>query len=92
MGGSTVIVISHGWWTRRFDQDPRVIGRDVVINGLRFTIVGIAAPSFTGDVVGQRNDVWIPITMQEAMMPNQRYLDDRSVEWLLLLGRRSPGV
>src|SRR5205823_5590076 len=42
--------------------------------------------------VGSPIDVFMPITMQPVVMPNEPYLGDRKLEWLLLLGRRKPGV
>jgi predicted permease len=92
IGGSPVIAISHGYWTRRFDQDPGVVGREILINGLRFTIVGVTPPWFQGEIVGRSNDVYIPLTMQPVMMPNQALVTERNAYWLLLLARLGPGV
>jgi predicted permease len=92
IGGSPVTVISHGYWTRRFDRDPSVIGRTVLVNGTRLTIIGVTPVYFAGEVVGQQLDLWIPVTMQAALNPNQQLLDNRGASWLLLLGRLEPGV
>ncbi len=43
-----VSVISYGLWTRRFGQDPGVIGRDIMLDDVPFTIVGVAPPKFLG--------------------------------------------
>lgn len=91
-GSSRLVVISDGYWTRRFKNERSVIGRDVVIQGVRFTIAGVMPPWFTGEIVGSSPDVWIPISMQAAMHPNARALDDRHTSWLLLLGRLKPGA
>ena len=53
MSGRTVIVISHGYWTRRFKQDPSALGREILINGTKLSIIGIAPEDFTGEIVGQ---------------------------------------
>src|SRR5439155_2004997 len=63
IGGSTVLVISDGYWTRLFDRDPRAIGRSITINGAGFTIIGVAPASYSGEIIGQITDLWIPITM-----------------------------
>ncbi len=91
-GSSPVAVISDGYWTRRFKRDRSVVGRDIVIQGLRFTIIGVTPPSFTGEIVGMRFDIWLPVSMQAAMNPNQKLLADRNANWLLLLGRLQPGA
>jgi len=51
-GSSPVAVISHGYWERRFDGDPSVIGRAVTIDGIKITIIGLAPSYFTGEIVG----------------------------------------
>ncbi|HMA03093.1 MAG: ADOP family duplicated permease [Gemmatimonas sp.] len=91
-GGAPVIVISHAYWQTRFGGDRSVIGRSVRLNGVPLTIIGVTPRTFTGDIVGQRNDVWIPIMEQPALMPNSPELTDRSKSWLLMMGRLAPGV
>ena len=66
--GSPVAVISYVYWQRRFAGDPRVLGRTVTVNRVPFTIVGVAPPGFNGEVVGRMTDIWMPITMQPALM------------------------
>jgi predicted permease len=91
-GGSPTVVISHGYWTRRFQNDPSIIGRAILIDGVRMTVIGVTPPSFTGDVVGITYDMWLPATMHDILEPNLRSLDRRSVSWLLSIGRLRPGV
>jgi predicted permease len=91
-GADPVVVISDAYWRKRFAGDPAVVGRPITIDGAGFVIVGVAARNFTGDIVGQPTDIWIPVTMQPMMMPNSPWLSKRSVSWLLLMGRRAPGV
>jgi predicted permease len=92
VGGAPLAVISHGYWTRRFKNERSVVGREITIQDLKFTIVGVMPASFTGEIVGAAPDVWLPITMQNALRPNLRLLDDRGSNWLLLLGRLKPGA
>ena len=92
IGGSPVVVISDGYWTRLFDRDPRAIGRSITINGAGFTIIGVAPAGYSGEIVGQITDMWIPITMQHVIMPNQKLLEDRNSSFLLALGRLKRGV
>lgn len=92
IGGAPVVTISYGYWTRHFSQDPAVVGKEIVVNGARLTIIGVTPAWFTGEIVGQSTDIWLPLTMQPVLMPNRRYLDRQDIFWLLLLGRRAPGV
>jgi predicted permease len=91
-GASPVITISYGYWMRRFHGDRDVIGKQLVVAGMKMTIIGVAEREFTGDIVGTSNDMWLPISMVDVLRPNLKRLDDRSVSWLLLLGRLKPGA
>jgi predicted permease len=91
-GASPVIVISDDYWRRRFGAAPDVVGRSITVNGARLTIVGVTPPGFTGDIVGQPSEIWIPLGMQPVLMPNRAWLTDRNVSWLLLMGRLRPGI
>jgi predicted permease len=91
-GADPVVVISHAYWRKRFASDPRAVGRSIIINGAPLVIVGVAAEGFSGDLVGQDIDVWMPITMEPTVVANEQWLTHRDVSWLLLMGRLAPGV
>ncbi len=91
-GGSPVATISYGYWTRRFLQDPDIVGQSILVDNARLTIVGVTPESFTGEVVGESTDIWVPITMRDVLKPHERVLERRDAFWLLLLGRLAPGV
>lgn len=90
--GAPVVVISYGYWQSRFAGVRSAVGRTISVNGVPLTIVGVAPATFAGDIVGQRMDLWVPIMEQPALMPNSPSLTDRSISWLLIMGRRAPGV
>ncbi|MEO7797585.1 MAG: ABC transporter permease [Opitutaceae bacterium] len=48
LGAEPVIVLSHLFWETRFRRDPRVIGRTLMINRQPATVIGVAAPEFSG--------------------------------------------
>ena len=85
-------VISHDYWTSRFNGDPSIVGRAITVNNVRLMVVGVAAPGFTGEVVGRMTDIWLPLSTHDAVMAHRRFLDQRSVSWLLLIGRLEPGI
>jgi predicted permease len=89
---SPAVVISDGYWRRRFGAATDVVGRDLVIDGAKLTIVGVTARGFTGDVIDRPTDLWLPITMQPIVDPHGAPIEDRGTSWLLLLGRLGPGV
>lgn len=90
--GSPVAVLRYGYWQRRFNRDPAVIGRTLTFNGTVFTIVGIAAPEFFGTEVGRAPDLWIPLTMQAQAQPWLGNPFDPQTQSLWLMGRMKPGV
>lgn len=84
--------ISYDYWTRRFNNDPATIGRSVLVDGVRVTITGVTAPGFTGEIVGQPTDLWLPVGLYDRLHPNVPILRDRRMMWLMLIGRSKPGL
>ena len=75
VSGSAVAVISYGYWQRRFAGEPGVIGRKVTVNGVPFSIVGVAARGFFGARAGKEPDFWMPLTMQSDVRYHDHYSD-----------------
>src|SRR5260370_8329213 len=71
--GHRVAVISYGCWKRRFAGASDVSGRELFINGLRFTIVGVTAADFFGEEPGRAPDFWLPLMMQSSLHYAQHY-------------------
>jgi predicted permease len=88
---SPVVVLSYSLWQRRFGGDPSVIGRRVILNNCPFTVVGVASEGFAGGETALRFDLWVPMMMQEKVIPGKR-LQARDNSWLMALGRLKPGV
>ncbi len=91
-GSDPFTVISYSYWTRRFNADPGIIGKTVRVNGYPLTVIGVTPPGFLGEVVGEKDDLWLPMMMQAQVMPGRNWLNDVSQSWLLLIGRLKPGV
>ena len=94
-----VAVLSHDWWTRRFGRDPSVLGQTLYVKGVPITIVGVAAPGFTGVEHSRPTDIWIPLQTNAALKPwgldatNQWSLYGSRNWWCLkTMGRLAPGV
>jgi hypothetical protein len=62
-GASPYAVISYNYWTRRFANDPSVLGRSVHIGGKIFQIIGVGPKSFTGIEPGTITDIFLPTMM-----------------------------
>jgi predicted permease len=67
-GAGPVVVLNHGFWERKFAGDPGVIGRNVLVNGQGFTIIGVAPKGFQGTSVIGGPDMWIPLSMHDQIL------------------------
>lgn len=84
-------VISYDFWQRRFGSDQNVIGSSLTLNRQKFTVVGVAARDFHGAEITVP-DVWVPVTMQTALMPESQFLPLPNCSWLSVFGRLKNGV
>lgn len=92
-GANSVAVLSHAFWDRKFHGDPQVIGRILEINGIATTIIGVTPASFTGTSLNpQVPDVWVPIAMQQQLLPGQHWLQTPTDFQLQILARLEPGA
>lgn len=60
-GRENVVLLSHGFWKRRFGGDPGVVGRAVLLSGTPHTVVGVMRPDF--QYPGPEFQVWTPLTI-----------------------------
>lgn len=92
-GVTPVAVLSHRFWTNRFGGDPSVIGRQVNINNVAFTIVGITPQGFTGtSEVGSSQDISIPMAWEPQIAGEHTNSCGAGIWWLRLMGRLQPGA
>ena len=92
-GVTPVAVLSHRFWTIRFGNDTSVIGKQVNINNVAFTIVGVTAAGFSGTSnVGSTQDVSIPIAWEPQVLGEQSNMEGAGYWWLRVMGRLQPGA
>jgi predicted permease len=92
-GGNTVTVLSHAMWMRLFGGDPAAVGHTVEMNGVPYTIIGVAPPNFKGTVtVGTADLAWIPISMHQQALPGQldALMNERRMRMINVFGRLKP--
>ena len=63
-GLDPLVVLGHSYWKKRFNRDPSVVGRAVVVNGRPFTVAGVVPPSFEGVYALVEFDAYLPLSMQ----------------------------
>src|SRR6266508_3689645 len=91
-GAHPLAVLSYGYWTRRFGNDPAVLNKSIAVNGQPLTVVGVARAGFSGIQPGRQADLFVPVMMKAQMTPFWNGLDDWKDYWLQLVGRLRPGL
>ena len=87
-----VAVMTDGYWERRYSRDPKAIGTVVKLQGLPFTIVGIAARGFSGQNVDYVSAFVLPITTSKLLEHALGMAADDAIPLEYGLGRLRPGV
>ncbi|HYK88026.1 MAG TPA: ABC transporter permease, partial [Acidobacteriota bacterium] len=96
-GAAPVAVLSYSFWKERLGLHPAVVGMTIRIRRAPFEVVGVAPPGFFGETVGEAPDIWIPMTMQEAVYPGRDLLSmapgmlNQHI-WLQVMARLRPGI
>ena len=82
--GAPVVLISNGLWQRRYNGDPGVIGKPILLDGNKFTIIGVMPRNFV--FRWNKRDFWMPM----HFTPQQ--LTERGSHYLTVVARLKPGV
>ncbi|HMV49098.1 MAG TPA: ABC transporter permease [Blastocatellia bacterium] len=88
-------VLSYRYWQQRFGNDRSVIGKQINLNNVPFTIIGVTPPGFEGAMsIGSTQDVTIPIAWERQIYTDGRrsQLEGAGVWWLRVMGRLKPGA
>ena len=88
-----VLVLSYGYWQRTFGGSKDAVGKVVNLNGVPFTIVGIAEQKFASLAPGNLYDVWVPMALAPRL--NKNFVlrhNDVAAWWVLIAGRVKPGM
>jgi predicted permease len=88
INGAKVAILSNKLWQRRFNSDPEIIGRQIMLDDAGFTVIGVMPNGFE-NVLSPSAEVWTPL-QYDAALPSLQ-----SREWghhLRLLGRLQTDV
>jgi putative ABC transport system permease protein len=93
-GRDAVVILSHALWQQQFAGDPSAIGRVVRLNGIDFTVVGVAPERFTAMDQYFRPALYVPQMMGPRLAGNadNAALEHRDWRSLTVKGRLRPGV
>ena len=91
-GDSPVVVVSYRYWQTHLGGNPNIVNDTLTVNGQPMTIVGVAPEGFDGTTVGNRFQVFLPITLAETLQPNRKVFDNRRSYWVYAFARLKPGI
>jgi len=86
IGAAPIVMLSDGFWHRRFGASPGILGQSIDLNGTDYTITGILPPNFK--FYGVDRDIFSPI----GQWNDPSFLDRRVDLSSHALGRLQPGV
>ena len=87
-GAPPAAVMSYRAWEQRYAPDRSVVGATFILDGLPFTVVGIAARGFFGDTLRpDPPDFWLPLASEPALRQQSSLRDHADRAWLQLIGR-----
>jgi putative ABC transport system permease protein len=85
-GREQVVVLSHGFWQRRFGGATDVVGRQVTLDGEPYTVVGVMPPDFQfAPFWATHAEAWLPLNLGQRV-------NDRRGQSLRVFARLKPGV
>jgi predicted permease len=91
-GAAPAAVISHRYWEQELNSDPAVVGKNFIINGTNFTVVGVTPKEFFGERVRRPPDFWLPLSFQPQVELRESFLTNDQVYFLMVMGRLKPGT
>lgn len=93
-GCAGAVVLSYGFWQRRYGGAANVIGKTLTIEDHPFPILGVTPPGFYGVSVGDRFDVAVPVCAETIVNGQDSRINGPyalMTWWLAMLGRLKPG-
>ena len=93
----SAVMLGEDLWRARFGADPSIVGRTILLEEQPLVVTGIVPRAFHGPNLnwGDPPQIWIPLRGAVALVPSFRAIDilnQRQVEWLLVIGRLRDGV
>jgi putative ABC transport system permease protein len=92
-GAHPVAVLSYRFWESRFNKDPNLIGKTILINEHPMTVLGVTSPGFYGVDLTNNPDVRVPLMMTPVFNPlPPTRMQSRRHQWLSVMARRKADV
>jgi putative ABC transport system permease protein len=85
--GTRVALVSHPFWRTTLNADPAVLGRQIMLNGESYTIIGVLAPNLRS-VAGFAIAPSVYVPLNRSLVPE---LETPNAAIVRLVGRLKPG-
>jgi putative ABC transport system permease protein len=86
-GRNNVVILGYGLWQRRFGSDPKILGRNILLDAKPYTVVGVLSRSFDFSIPGYYSpkELWVPaVLIRDDSLRNDNFLK--------VIARLRPGV
>ncbi len=90
-GAHPVVVLSYQCWQQRFGADPQIVGRDLLISGRKYTVIGVAPKGFRGTELASTSELWFPMMMKPGLELGRGPVKGRTAP-VSTIGRLKEGV
>jgi putative ABC transport system permease protein len=79
-----LVILSYGLWQRRYAGDPAMVNRNILMNGVKVTVIGVMPREFV--LLNREIDYWMPMNFTPAE------ISDHGSHYLNVIARMKPGV
>jgi putative ABC transport system permease protein len=93
-GRDAVVVLGPDFWKREFGSDPSIVGKTIRLNGVEFTVIGVAPDSFPGMQIFVPPDFYVPLAMTRVLSAGtqKNFFEDRDDRVLSVKARLKAGT
>jgi predicted permease len=91
-GRDAVVILSHDLWKQEFASDRSILGREVRMGGIAFTVIGVLPESFTSVDQWVHPAFYVPLTMGPRLGEAADVLEGRDRRFFTVKGRLRAGV
>lgn len=97
--GTTAVVVTYSFWERSLKSDASILGKELTLNGVSMTVVGVTGPGFHGISAAGFDGpaaVFAPLSALETILPGELRSGKPKTApdywWLQIMARRKPGI
>ncbi len=92
ISGNYFEVLGYDYWKTRFSSNPAIVGKDLLINNNRLTVIGVSSAEYFGLDPTRATSVRFPVAMKPQMTPGWDAMEDRRSRWVQIFARLKSGT